>query len=107
VLTCGLDPDPLIGRVKFLASVVRRLLHAEISYPRAELSQRERMELCELASQRERWRYRPPISPVERNRDLAVVGEAHHDAGAATLVQVSHDRKHATHERVDGVGDDD
>jgi hypothetical protein len=65
------------------------------------------MQLGDPVPQRERRRRRPPIRPVEGERDLALVGKTHDDAGAASLAQVSHDGQRATDERVDGMGDDD
>jgi hypothetical protein len=88
---------------------VRRglLLHAEVSDARAELSQRERVELGDPAAQPERRRGGPPIGPVERQGNLALVGESHHHTRAARVAQVPHDGERAADERVDGVGDDD
>ena len=107
MLTSGIDPDPLIGRVKFSTSLRGGRLQPEVSDPCTQLSQSQRVELCDPAAQRERRPCGASIRPVERDRDQVLVGKPHHDARATGVAQVPHDGESSTHERVDGVGDDD
>ena len=107
MLTSGLDRDPLIGRVKSFFNFRGDRLHPKVSDTCTELSQCQRVELCDPTAQREQRPCRSSIRPVERDGDQVLVGKSHHDARATGVAQVPHDRESSAHERMDGVGDDD